>query len=139
MNGVGDGLFSPESGLTRAELVMVLARMSGADTTAAATEKWYDKAWLWARGQGITDGTNPEDRITREQLATMLFRYAGNPASSGSLAAFNDAAAISDWATDALIWASANGIIQGMDGGANPQGGATRAQIAAILQRYLEN
>ena len=88
---------------------------------------------------GVSDGTNIEASITREQLATMLYRYAGEPAVSGTITGFTDAAAVSGWAQDAMLWAIENGLISGMgDGSLNPQGNATRAQVATILARFVK-
>ena len=89
-NGTSDTTFSPEMPMTRAMFFTVLARLDGVDTTGGAT--WYEKAMAWAVAEGITDGTNPEATITREQLAVMLYRYAGSPAAEGSLTGFADAA-----------------------------------------------
>ena len=92
----------------------------------------------WAMEQGVSDGTNPTAPITREQLATMLWRYAGRPESEGSLAAFTDGASVSTWAAEAMEWAVSEGIFQGDGRGIlNPGGNATRAQIAQVILNYL--
>ena len=89
---------------------------------------------------GISDGTDPNGLVTREQFATMLYRYAGEPDVSGDLSTFTDADSVSDWATDAMLWATQNGIITGITATTlDPQGTATRAQAAAMLMRFMEN
>ena len=135
MNGVGEGKFAPSAAVTRAMVWTVLARMDGEDT--ASTGLWYAKAQQWAMETGVSDGTNPESAITREQLATMLYRYYGSPAISGSLSGYADGASVSDWAKDAMVWAVQEGLIQGT--GANklsPAADTTRAQLAQILMRF---
>lgn len=134
MNGVGGGKFAPNRTVTRAMVWTVLARMDGEDT--ASTSLWYAKAQQWAMETGVSDGTNPESAITREQLATMLYRYYGSPAISGSLSGYADGASVTDWAKDAMVWAVQEGLIQGT--GANklsPTADTTRAQLAQILMR----
>lgn len=136
-NGTSGDTFSPNSSMTRAMVVTVLARYEGVDTSTGST--WYDAGRDWAMQNGVSDGTNIEASITREQLATMLYRYAGEPAVSGTITGFTDAAAVSGWAQDAMLWAIENGLISGMgDGSLNPQGNATRAQVATILARFVK-
>ena len=114
----------------------VLARLDGQDT--AGGEQWYSKAMAWAVQTGISDGTNPDGSITREQLAAMLYRFAGSPAVDGGELAFSDADQVSAYAADALRWASGKGIITGKGGGLlDPKGNATRAEVAAMLMRYV--
>jgi hypothetical protein len=135
--GTSATTFSPNLPMTRAMWITVLARLDGQDTDGGAT--WYEKALAWGVANGITDGTNPDGNITREQLITILYRYVGSPAVTGTLAAFPDAEAVSDYAKDALAWAISVGIIKGDDkGNINPQGNATRAEVAAILHRFVE-
>ena len=87
----------------------------------------------------MSDGTNPNGNVTREQLATMLYRYAGSPAVSGSLP-FSDADTVSDYAKNALIWATQNGILNGYgDGRIGPKANAERAQVAAMMARFIQN
>ena len=139
MNGTGDGTtFSPWLNLSRAMLMTMLARMEGVDTSAGST--WYEVGMKWAVANGISDGTNPSADITREQMVVMLYRAAGSPIIIGDyLGRFPDADKISDWAKDAMNWAVAYGVIQGKgDGTLDPQGTATRAEIAQILYNYLE-
>jgi hypothetical protein len=136
MNGTGNGKFSPNSNLTRAMLMTMLARYDGASTDGGST--WYEKGMQWAVAKGVSDGTKPEANITREQLVTMLYRYAGEPeVSSDSLSKFSDASGISSYARNAVAWAASNGIIDGMgDGRFAPQNSATRAQVAKIFMNY---
>lgn len=157
MNGVGGGKFEPDGQLTRAQLVTVLYRAAGEPDTGkqvnpftdVADDTWYTKAVIWAANNGIVNGVAkntfaPDDSITREQIAAMLYRYAGAKAvKEDKLSAFPDAAKVSDWAKEALNWAVAGGLINGVadaNGTANlePQATATRAQIATILMRWLE-
>ena len=134
-SGTGNNTFSPDVAMTRAMLMTTLARYDGEDTTTGAT--WYEKGMDWAKNNGVSDGTNPDANVTREQLATMLYRYAGSPEHNGSVDRFPDADQISDFAAEAMRWAVANGLIDGMgDGTLNPQGNATRAQVAAVLVRF---
>ncbi len=136
--GVSDTEFGHNSPMTRAMLMTVLARLDGQDTSGGAT--WYEKGMAWAVAQGISDGTNPNGTIAREQLAAMLYRYAGSPATSGNLDIFLDSGRVSKYAVDALRWAVEQGILSGMgDGTLNPQGPATRAQVAAMLMRFMNN
>lgn len=137
MQGVTDTAFGPGSTMTRAMLWTVLARIDGIAVDGGSP--WYAKAQSWAMGYGISDGTLPNDIVTREQFVTMLWRYAGTPAAYGSLAGFPDAGSVSSWAYDAMCWAVACGIVEGGDGSAlSPNAGITRAQAAAIFMRYAE-
>ena len=131
-NGKTEDTFAPEEPTTRAQLMTVLARLDGADTTGAALEK----GMAWAVANGISDGSNPNAPITRQQLAAMLYRYAGSPAVEGTLN-FPDAGSVSDYAKDAMLWVTQNGIINGKtDGRLDPTGLATRAQVATMIARY---
>lgn len=135
--GVGDRLFGPDLNMTRAMFVTVLARLDGQDTGSG--DNWYVKGMEWAVANGICDGTHPEANITREQIVAMLYRYAKATRVEGDLTAFVDFDLVSDWATDAMIWAVSKGILLGKDGRRlDPQGFATRAEVAAILQRFVE-
>ena len=136
-NGVGGNRFDVSGSMTRGMVNTVLARLAGANTEGGA--KWYDKGTEWARTNGISDGTNPTAPVTREQLAAMLYRFAGAPAVSGALN-FNDANAVSEYARSALLWATQNGILNGVGGNlAAPAALAERAQVAAMLARYLRS
>lgn len=133
-HGTSAETFTPDSAMTRQMLVAVLARLDGAEIDAAP----YELGMAWAQENGISDGSNPTGNITREQLAVMLYRYAGSPAVDGSLMQFADVETVSDYAWEAMTWAVANGIVAGTgDGNLAPQGLATQAQVATMLQRYL--
>lgn len=137
--GVSEWSFAPDTDMTRAMLMTVLARLDGQNTSGG--NPWYQKGMAWAVFNGISDGTNPEVNITREQIVTMLYRYAGEKAETEvDLTAFVDAESISDWAKEAVDWAVSQGILVGKDGNRlDPQGAATRAEVATILQRFVEN
>lgn len=135
LTGVGGGIFAPGDGVTRATVWTVLARMEGVDTSGG--ENWYAAAQKWAMDNGISDGTAPDGAITREQLAVMLYRYSGSPKCSGSLNDYPDGALVSSWAEDGMVWAVQSGLLKGGDGGKLlPQSGATRAELAVMLQRF---
>ncbi len=137
MAGTGKDIFAPDNQVTRAMMWTVLARLDDKDVSGASP--WYAKAMTWATEKGVSDGTFPGNSITREQLATMLWRAAGSPEAKGALTNFNDAASVSSWATQAMTWAVEQGLISGMgDGALNPQGNATRAQLAVILTAYAK-
>ncbi len=140
MTGTGKG-FEPNAATTRAMLWTILARMDGADTNS--TGAWYAATQQWAEKTGVSDGTNPDGKITREQLATMLYRYAKERGmvkadAQADLSAFADGANVSPYAAEAMRWAVAAGIMNGMDGSLVPQGEATRAQMATMLMRYAK-
>ena len=139
MTGVDATHFAPEASMTRAMFVSVLARYAGDTTPAAPGEPWYEGARQWAIANGVSDGTLMDTSISREQLVTMLYRYAGAPQGTGDLSGFSDAGSVSIYAQDAMRWAVGEGIIGGMTADTlAPQSGATRAQVAAILQRFIE-
>ena len=132
-NGTGANTFSPNAPMTRQMLMTVLARLDGTDTSGNA----YAKGMEWAIRNGVSNGNDPEGKITREQLATMLWRYAGSPSVSGRMTGFVDADQISGYAEDAMLWATKAGIIGGKGNGQlDPKGYATRAEVAAMLMRY---
>ena len=138
--GTGANEFSPEGKMTRAMIWSVLARYEGADIPGGTGDTWYAGPQQWAMENGISDGTMPNSSMTREQFAAMLYRYVGSPAVSGTVGNYSDADSISSWAQDAMVWAVQQGLITGMgDGTLNPQGTATRTQVAAIFQRFIEN
>ena len=140
--GNTDTTFNPAGTMTRAMIWTVLARYDGTDTTSAAGA-WYVPGQTWAMDSGISDGSNPNGTMTREQLATMLYRYAqskglGFDGTWTFPLDYPDAASVSSYAREALSWMTMHGIIGGMsDGTLNPQGSATRAQVATILQRFV--
>ena len=135
-NGTTTTIFAPGSTMTRAMLMTVLARFDGEDTTGG--DIWYEKGMEWAKANGVSDGTDPKAPITREQMVTMLYRYMGSPASDYELN-FPDADSVSSYAQAAMRWAVETGLINGMDGKLDPQGAASRAQVAAIMMRFCEN
>ncbi len=141
MTGTSATTFAPDATTTRAMIWTVLGRMSGTEVDGG--EPWYALAQTWAMANGVSDGTNPNSAITREQLAAMLYRFAGEPDLLDSqLAALNtyaDSADVSDWAQEAMAWAVSSGIINGIDGKLAPKANATRAQVAAMLKRYCVN
>ncbi len=137
MNGVGDDKFAPEAATTRGMIMTILARMSGENT--AYSYPWYQAGMEWAVWNGVSDGTNPEGVITREQLAAMLWRYVGSPETAGSLTAFGDADSVSEYAESAMAWAVEEGLINGINDNLVPQGTATRAQVATIFMRLCRN
>ena len=135
--GTSENTFSPYTPMMRTMVFTVLARLAGVETVGGET--WYSLALRWGMEIGLTDGTNPNGNVTREQLVTLLWRYAGSPVVSAELDGFHDADTLSDWAIDAMAWAVSLGIICGDDSGAlNPNDGATRAEVAAMLHRFCE-
>jgi hypothetical protein len=135
-NGTGEGRFDPEMSMSRAMLTTVLARLDGVDTSTGST--WDEVGTNWAKEHNISDGTNGDAEITREQLATMLYRYAGEPDVVNAMGSFNDADQVSSYADDAMNWAVGAGLINGMGNGQlNPTGNASRAQVATILERFV--
>ncbi len=152
MLGVDEGRFAPESTMTRAQFVTVLYRIAGepeTDGTHGFTDvadgMWYTDAIAWAVQSGVVNGIgddkfDPDGYVTREQIATILFRYTkSEPVTQDKLSAFPDADKASSYAVDALNWAVAEGLINGSDGKLLPGETATRAQAAAILTRFLWN
>ena len=136
LNGTGEATFSPDMDMTRAMVWTLLARANDVDT--ATGNSWYEAGQNWVVEEKVSDGTEPDEPITREQLVTMLYRQAGSPASQGDLSAFGDADSVSDWAREAMIWAVSAGIIIGTDtGDLAPQLTATRAQTATIFTRFM--
>lgn len=131
--GVDENHFAPDTTTNRAMIMTVLARLDGqkADT--------YDEAVQWAISKGVSDGSDINAVITREQFATMLYRYAGQPQTKGQLTGFADIDDVSAWASHAMTWAVENGIVKGNEKSElSPLSGATRAEAAAIMQRYIE-
>lgn len=141
MNGTSANEFNPNANTTRSMIVTILARMEGVNTSGGAT--WYTAGRAWAMENGISDGTNMEGKITREQLAAMLYRYAKmkgyDVSASASLSGYTDASSVSGWATDAMRWAVSAGLINGRTATTlAPQGNATRAEVASILMRFMQ-
>ena len=157
--GVSDRLFDPDGTMTRAMFATAVGRMAGADESNYAGSafsdvpqgQWYSAYVKWASDNGIVNGVGggrfePDTKITREQMAAMLYRYAEyagvdvTPAAgaSAAFAAFPDSASVSGYAKDAMIWAVGAGVINGSDGKLQPQADATRAQVAQIIMNYAE-
>ena len=156
MDGVGGNRFAPNSETTRAQLVTILYRLEGEPAvsgdlpfTDVESGTWYTDAVLWAAQNGIVNGVTdttfaPGDNITRQQLVTILYRYAEakgyDVSASADLSGYPDAGQVQDYAQPAMAWAVAENIIQGMeDGTLKPAGNASRAQIATILMRFCED
>ena len=137
-SGIGATTFAPEATMNRAMIVTVLARLDGVDTSVGAN--WYDAGRQWAMQNGISDGSDMQSPLTREQLAAMLYRYAGSPSTTGTLDAYVDSAQVSAYARQAMIWAVQKGLLTGTTSTTlEPQGQATRVQVAAILQRFVQS
>ena len=151
LEGTSPTTMEPNATLTRAQLAQILYNLEGKpqvqgelDFTDVAEGKWYYAAILWANQEGVVDGMSPDtfapnEDISRQDLALMLYRYAGEPETQGSLEKFQDAGKVGNWAKEAITWAVEEGIIDGMTPTTlEPTGTATRAQAAAMLQRFLE-
>ncbi len=144
MNGTAANTFSPKANTTRGMLMTVLARHAGEDTTGGSV--WYEKGMNWAKANGVSDGTNPQVNITREQLAAMLYRYAQNKkydvsvGEDTNILSYTDAQTIAQYAIPAIQWACGAGVMNGKSGSKlDPKGYATRAEVAAMLMRFCEN
>ena len=140
MNGTSATKFSPSASTTRGMVLTILARMEGVNT---AGTPWYAAGRDWAVANGISDGTNMEAPVTREQLAAILYRYASFKGRDAATlerepSAFADAGSVSGWALDAMRWAVGTGLISGSNGLLRPQSNASRAEVAAILARFAE-
>lgn len=138
MTGTSADTFSPGAPVTRGMVMTILARREGIRTDRYTP--WYAAGCEWAKANGISDGTNPEAPVTREQLAAMLYRYAalkGRDLTAGENLNFTDASDVSAYARPTLQWATGEKILTGSNGALNPQATATRAHLAAILHRYF--
>lgn len=150
MKGVAADRFDPDGTMTRAMMVTVLYRMAGSPEvkgnstfTDVPAGQWYSDAITWAQDNGIvlgvlTDKFAPNDFVTREQIATILWRYEGKPAAESKFDGFKDADKISDYAKEAMAWAVSEGIFNGDNGNLKPTDNATRAEFACIVMRYLD-
>lgn len=135
MNGTSTTAFSPSATMSRGMLMTVLARYAGESTEGGTV--WYEKGMNWAKNKGISDGSAPNRNITREQLAAMLYRYAGEPDGAADLSAYADAGSVSAYAEKAVQWCVKNGILTGKTSSTlAPKATATRAECAAMLQRF---
>jgi len=155
MKGVGDGKFAPDAATTRAVIVTMLHRLEGSPKALnnkfsdIVSGSWYNESVNWAADNGIVSGTSkdmfsPHSKLNREQLATILYRYAkykGKVSSDFKVYQLNytDSAKVSSYAYEAMCWMSMNNIIKGVDGNRlDPQGNVNRAQIATILMRFCK-
>lgn len=154
--GVNNNTFAPKSAVTRAMLATVLYRLAGEPDTDGQSsftdvppDQWYSGPVAWAEDEEVVNGVGegcyaPANRLTREQMAVMLYNYAAknlqyNVTTKGSLDRFPDAGAVSDWAQEAVLWAVERGILSGRDTGMlDPAGTATRAEVSAMFQRFSE-
>lgn len=135
MNGTSTTAFSPSANMSRGMLMTVLARYDGESTEGGTV--WYEKGMNWAKSKGVSDGSAPNRNITREQLAAMLYRYAGEPDGTADLSAYTDAGSVSAYAEKAVQWCVKNGILTGKTSSTlAPKATATRAECAAMLQRF---
>ena len=135
VNGMNDSIYAPNNSTTRAQLWTILARQNDADLNGGSV--WYEKAQLWSKDKGISDGTEPNAAINRAQMVTMLWRTMGQPAAAAS-ASFADVPADSYYA-QAVAWAIENGITAGVGNGRfDPNATCTRGQIATFLYRYMK-
>ena len=151
LQGISADTFAPGQPMTRAMLVTALWREAGSPVVNYAMDfddvdedQWYTEAVRWAASEGIVTGTgkgfSPDAALTRESLAAILFRYAGGQADGDSLGSYADGAGVSAWAREAMNWAVAQGLITGKSGGRlDPGGTASRAEVSAILMRYVQS
>ena len=150
VGGTGSKTFSPNASMSRAMLVTVLYRMAGEPSVTGIANPfkdvvkgtYYYNAVLWAYNKGIVTGKSadkfaPNDNVSRQEIATFIYRYAGKPAATGTLTGFSDYNKVSSYATNAVKWATRNEIITGIGGKLVPGAAATRAQVVAMLYRYL--
>ena len=156
MNGVGNGKFAPDGTTSRGMIVTVLYRLEGepavsaASFTDVAADAYYAKAVAWASANGIVTGYGngkfgPNDAITREQFAAILYRYAQykkydvSVGENTNILSYNDAQSVSSYAVPAIQWACGAGVMNGSSGYLTPKSGATRAQAAQLLMNFCEN
>ena len=134
MEGDSATTFNPDGTMTRAMFWAVLGRMDGQTITGT---NWVEQARNWAMREGVSDGTNPNDYVTREQMVTMLWRYAGEKNGSANLNRYTDSGSVSSYAVEAMRWAIGNGVIQGVTSTTlAPKANATRAECATIFMRF---
>lgn len=156
-NGVAENTFDPEGTTTRGMIITVIARMNGVDLSGYKTSsfadvaagEWYAAAIEWGNEKGIVTGTggsnfDPNGLLTREQIATIIYRYATavgkDTSAKADISGFADYTSVSEYAADAFAWANSAGIVTGREGNRlDPQGTATRAEVATMLMRYLDN
>lgn len=155
MSGESQTLFNPNGNLNRAMLAVILYRMEeepqlylSSSFNDVSANKWYSNAAVWGKASGIINGYEdgsfaPLQNVTREEIATILYRFAqfkGQDISlKGNLSIFSDSNTVSDWAIEAMQWAVGSGIIAGDNGALKPSGNATRAEVAVMIMRFIEN
>ena len=154
MQGTGDTTFNPHGTMTRSQFVTILWRMEGSPNVGSSSFTdvvdgvWYDQAAAWGDANGIVNGYGdglfgPNDPITREQMVSMMYRYAEykgyDLTANGDLSVFTDADLVAGWAETSMRWAVGHGLIQGSDNQVNPKGNSERCQVAAVVMRFLEN
>ena len=147
-NGTGNGRFSPGGAMTRSMFATVFHRLAGSPAPAAPAPftdveagSWYGAAVAWAAEQGHLTGTgggrfSPEEEITLEQMAAVLWRYAGSPAAASAVP--DSLGAVSDWAASAMSWAAETGLLDGVEGSLSAQAPATRAQVAQVMMNNAQ-
>lgn len=138
LKGTGEGMFAPAVSMTRASLMTILCRLDGGEAEQAAEgEEWYAPGQRWAMEQGLSDGSNPEGEMTRQELVALLYRYAKAEGAQEDIQA-PDAADIAPWAAEAMSWAVKVGLLTGdQDGQLRPNGKASRAEVAVMLERFI--
>lgn len=141
MNGVSEDIFDPNGYMSRYMLMTVLARLDGVNT--ADSSPWYEKGMTWAVENGVSDGNNGNNNVTRQEIVTMLYRYAKlkgmDVSRQADLDSFADSEQVADWAKDAMRWAVCANIMRGKDGNRiDPHGAAARVEVAAMVARFLE-
>lgn len=139
MQGVGGGNFDPKGTTTRGAFMTMLARYAGVDTSGSSP--WYQAGMDWAVEEGVSDGSNPYGGVTRVQVVAMMWRFLGAHEYEADLSRFSDVDEIPGWsgAREAIEWAVDAGVMQGSDGQLNPNGIATRAEIAQLMMKFCES
>ena len=139
MQGVGGGNFDPQGTTTRGAFMTMLARYAGVDTSGSSP--WYQAGMEWAMDEGVSDGSNPHGSVTRVQAVAMMWRYLGSHEFDADLSRFSDVEEIPGWngAREAIEWAVDAGVMQGSNGQLNPNGIATRAEIAQLMMKFCES
>ena len=139
MQGVGGGNFDPKGTTTRGAFMTMLARYAGVDTSGSSP--WYQAGMDWAVEEGVSDGSNPYGGVTRVQVVAMMWRFLGAHENEADLSRFSDVDEIPGWsgAREAIEWAVDAGVMQGSDGQLNPNGIATRAEIAQLMMKFCES
>ena len=150
VKGTGTSTFGWKGNMTRGDFVLILYRNAGSPSvygvsnpfTDVKSTDYYYEAVLWAYRNNVVNGTStttfgPKGKITREQIASILWRLAGKPVYSASLRSYTDYASVSDYAYDAMSWAVGSGYVKGSGAKLSPKNNATRAEVAVMLHRYL--